>query len=38
MDDLDQLVGTWHMSSSLPSEGEPPHAETHFDGSTAAGS
>jgi hypothetical protein len=31
MDSLDQLVGTWHMSSSLPSDGEPPHAETRFE-------
>ena len=31
MDDLDHLVGIWNMSSSLPSEGEPPHAETSFE-------
>jgi hypothetical protein len=31
MNDLEQLVGTWHLSSSLPSEGQPPHAETRFE-------
>ena len=31
MDALDQLVGTWRLTSSLPSDGEPPHAETRFE-------
>src|SRR4051812_38072785 len=31
MDDLDILVGTWRMSASLSTDGDPPHAEASFE-------
>jgi hypothetical protein len=31
IENLEPFVGLWHMSASLPTGGEPPHAETSFE-------
>jgi hypothetical protein len=31
MENLDPLLGVWHMSASLPTDGDPPHAEASFE-------